>query len=508
MSVTQGVSLAREQSRAEVYLICGGAKLWIPSPAEFDAAGLDWAKIQVVPDGALGALPAKPFGAPPSVKASDVFFDCQPPDTQDAFGNWTKTGCHPSAFIVRKNVLLAGWIVDDPGHPGGPFANSNTAGVEDVHYELLLDPDFIAGMYGPGGLSAALNTAVLPGNPVRSVPAPFQDIALGGSPRGVTLNSFYLPGGGEPLHNELNCWHVNTTSVPLSFNWFGRGPAPAGWTQVPFDGHSDSWWPYHPLNPDGSGNLRSGDYVLMKGTLWIDGPHMPPNTLDAWDHEPTSGLAAWMEIHPPDWIVRLPAGPPPSQRKTYRYFSLITEFGAPANTPNAGAIDIFPGFPPSSPTKRLVVGNVQELVDQRFTDISTVDHHTVTLAGDHATVDAAVVSGTGKQGRFKAVYLVSWQEQDLPALRVTVTPYPVPISAAGQTVTVTVHAEDAHSGVPVAGTVRINAQTVGTTNTPFTYTFRSRRVRNPDGTFEVIRPTGTVSAPGYPDADIDFGFAI
>ena len=38
------VSLVKEHSRPEVYFVCGGAKLWIHSPAEFNAVGFDWAK--------------------------------------------------------------------------------------------------------------------------------------------------------------------------------------------------------------------------------------------------------------------------------------------------------------------------------------------------------------------------------------------------------------------------------------------------------------------------------
>ena len=69
------VALMREQSHAEVYFVYGGAKFWIQNPGALAALGFDWSKVQVVPDGTLAALPAKPLDTTDAVKASDVFFD-------------------------------------------------------------------------------------------------------------------------------------------------------------------------------------------------------------------------------------------------------------------------------------------------------------------------------------------------------------------------------------------------------------------------------------------------
>lgn len=68
---------------------------------------------------------------------------------------------------------------------------------------------------------------------------------------------------------------------------------------------------------------------------------------------------------------------------------------------------------------------------------------------------------------------------------------------------------DIGSGAPVAGDVEIDGHVVGATNTPFTYTFRLKRirVRDPDGgwTIELVAPIAIVSAAGYPDAPHDLG---
>jgi hypothetical protein len=90
----------------------------------------------------------------------------------------------------------------------------------------------------------------------------------------------------------------------------------------------------------------------------------------------------------------------------------------------------------------------------------------------------------------------------IPAtLTVSVTPSPVP---PNRPVTATVTATDLGTGAPVAGRVLVNGVDVGATNTPFTTTFRARRVGRPPDV-ELIFPTVTVRAPGYQDATVDIG---
>ena len=49
-------SLVKERHDPAVYVIEGAAKLWIPSPAEFDAMGYSWSDVSVVPDGKLRSV--------------------------------------------------------------------------------------------------------------------------------------------------------------------------------------------------------------------------------------------------------------------------------------------------------------------------------------------------------------------------------------------------------------------------------------------------------------------
>lgn len=94
------------------------------------------------------------------------------------------------------------------------------------------------------------------------------------------------------------------------------------------------------------------------------------------------------------------------------------------------------------------------------------------------------------------------------------TPHPV---KADVPQTLTVHAKDARTGAPVAGSVQINGATVGKTNQPFTYTFLGsltrRRLPNTGsgrpgpgdlGLF-MVYPSGQIIAAGYLPVAIDFG---
>lgn len=439
MSLICPVSLVKEASPPHVYFVCGGVKLWIPNPAEFDALGLDWNKIQVVPDGALQGYASKPFVNPhSSVRPSDVFFD-----GRDANERGRRESKEP-ASIVAKHVLLAGWLDDHSPREGEgsrhPYANcrydwgSETV-TEDFHYDFVPDPDFIARVYGPDGLSLALAHATLPGNgPSLVNRLRFDDVSdIDGRSRGITLNSFALPGnkiGGNLntwrvcLVGELNCWKVKERHELFTRHWDGRGPAPAGWiarNYCSMDSRFGTFWPYSPENPDdGPDNLQRGDYVLVKGTLWQDGDHEGDVELHFWNRGPTRGHAGWLEMHPIDWIVRVGA-PLPGQRKIAVLMAVCT---APSNQDSLVDTGIhiypdadryYPAFQISSvgnkQAQALKVREIQELVDGRFTDPSSVWKHFALNMRDHVEVQVGVrhSGSTGQQGRFKGVYTVTWE---------------------------------------------------------------------------------------------------
>ena len=93
----------------------------------------------------------------------------------------------------------------------------------------------------------------------------------------------------------------------------------------------------------------------------------------------------------------------------------------------------------------------------------------------------------------------------LPIMNVSVQPYPVPLV---RPVSVTVFTSDAATGAPVAGSVLLDGVVVGTIGTPFLMRIAVLPVYDPEQrkwTEVAAPPVGTVTAPGYLTANLDFG---
>jgi hypothetical protein len=434
----RNVSLVKEEGSDPIYLVCGGAKLWISSPGEFETLGFDSSKVQVVPAKTLENLPQKGLLNPASTtKPSSVFFDGADPDRRRA-----RMSKEP-ASIVAFDVLLAGWVVADPGGPGKHCWVDQAAGnfwetvCEDFCFDFHVDPDFVDRMYGPNGLSTKLNGVKLPGN----IPSPGHELPLDdaseldGRSRGITINSFTLPvsGKGMKMHTELSCWHVTENHTIGTRWWDGRGAPPSDWIAKNYcakDAQYGAFWPFDPDHPDGGvAPLQAGDYILTRGVLWEDGPHEETTArVGFWDRGPTEGHGGWLEIHPPDWIVRLQP-PIPGNRKTVLVLELITNPAGTSDSYEENVSEVYPDFdvrhpafeistPDAKKKQALKVRELIELVDGRFTDTATVWKHFILDMRDHARVEAGVRhSGTTKrQGRFKASYVVTWE---VPAPAVT-----------------------------------------------------------------------------------------
>ena len=428
MATIPNVCLVRETSSPRVYFVCGGTKMWIPDPTEFAAVGFRWDKVSTVPDASLINFVDRPFLPPAPIKASDVFLaplkDCS--NWRSIlpwnYGRWFPN-CQALESLTARNVLVAGWLSKDPE------VNLRTVGCEDVHYNLTLDPGFVERMYGPGGLSTLLDGRFYKGNlagdseapaTVQMPQLPTEDRSeIDGKSKGVTFNSFILPGNDDDIHGELNAWHETNTTAdsgqrPIFWphHFIGRGPAPQGWTQVPVDGwpppdldpggkpvytKDSPWFPWDIYAPGGD-RLHAGDYVLMRGPIWQDVRHgdgASPET-SAWHAGATLGHEGWVEMHPIDWIVRLQARPM-GVRKTVGRVAWAT---FPGQDATAGEpTEIWPGFAPSTITNHLSVRGVQEVIDGRCSDMGTV------MPGarwesfeDHVVVSARVTGTAARQG--------------------------------------------------------------------------------------------------------------
>ncbi|WP_344808939.1 hypothetical protein, partial [Microlunatus ginsengisoli] len=397
------------------------------------AMGLRQEKVESVPDGSVSDLITVELGAGPAVRASDVFFTSNPND-----------GSKDPAAKVRDHVLLAGWLLENPGW-NYPFStqedpSSSAPWVEDIHYRLLLDADFVDHMYGPDGLSTALLGAKLPGNlyDPQNIPhpLPFGDIppdATGA--RYATVGAFHLPAAdtwqGQPtLQIELNCWHTRPEIGPMRdlthpYQIDGRGAAPPGWVHVwqdtihhgwkgvvPWQGVvDDCWWPFNPNNPDNQhGWLLAGAGVMVCGSLWQDHEHDPgPN----WWERVWPGQGGWLEMHPPDWIHRfvVPAGP---SRTACRATGVnVSKEYSQQITATMTSVT------PWAPHGRDVVLEAlpDEVIDARFLTTQDADHFTerhVTATGDNkaCTVNVVLHPRTGHDGGlFAATYRAGWKTQ-------------------------------------------------------------------------------------------------
>src|SRR5262249_39068969 len=108
-----------------------------------------------------------------------------------------------------------------------------------------------------------------------------------------------------------------------------------------------------------------------------------------------------------------------------------------------------------------------EIVDGRYSDMSTVTSDTprVTNTGSQITVNVELTTYLGKQGRFKAAYVVWW---DAPMAVSVISPGQAQVGAR---TTVHLHAQDGRTGATVPCQIFIGGQFIGNTDTSIPYIF-------------------------------------
>src|SRR5260370_5560976 len=143
----------------------------------------------------------------------------------------------------------------------------------------------------------------------QATPIPMKN-PLANTVSGIDINSFWLPYTNVPdFHVELNAWHPDSSHRGCQWvlgnpvacsthNFEGRGPAPGGWIEKDYGpvetNSSHNWWPFDTDDPDkervGTGghgylpnNLKVGNYVEMRSTLWQDIFHPHPTLPDTYN---------------------------------------------------------------------------------------------------------------------------------------------------------------------------------------------------------------------------------
>ena len=310
-------------------------------------------------------------------------------------------------------------------------------GYEDVHYNILLDADFITDTYGVN--TSVLSGAWLPGNPIdgSTTSFPLHDTRLN---QPVTFNSFWLLyGPTADIHSELNAWHqLSSTGCGngvVCKEYLGRGFAPAGWQEKEYSpitsSASDNWWPFDPDNPE---NLRSqgkpiylapGDYVELRGTLFEDsGPgHGEQGCWEKLYHN----HSGWLEIHPVDGIRRLypfPRRPSPeeqpvasAQAGVTRAVPILTCADPPTTSTSVFTVCPENQYSSANPTRDSgpypLLPFVTEFIDHRFTDMSGITitptkSPTPSLRDCVQIVEKLTATPGIASQHFKGTYLVSW----------------------------------------------------------------------------------------------------
>jgi hypothetical protein len=301
----------------------------------------------------------------------------------------------PDRALILDHITLAGWLVSTP-LPAG----SNDA--EDLHYGIWLDNDFIERNYQ--ATTDGLNTASMPGRWYTwgdNVIHPKQPIPLTGG-AAPNAGTFLTVGhAADNMNVELNAWHKSSHA----------GQTPPGWIPNPDPAAPDIVWPFDVQRPFNlTSDLQADDYVILSGALVEDSGHLhedTPHTPEYWrstcwdDHYKSHG--GWLEIHPLDSIRRVP---PPLVRKHPQVLQVCDN--GRGQTPTAVDMDI-PAQPPAPPTDYSQL-RFREIVDDRFTDIATVNTHVVEVDPCDPT-QLHVQVKINAQGHFKAVYLVWWQEE-------------------------------------------------------------------------------------------------
>jgi len=382
-------------------------------------------------------------------------------------GTFRPDECRSTGFIA-DDVTVAGWLA------GTPYRNE-AGDTEDWHYNLFLDNDFIERNYYADTLPLAV--AVMPGtwytwfDDQKAFPFPHsfrKKILLTGGQQ-PSAATFLMPGRSY-LTVELNAWHKSKHDNTV----------PYGWEADPQPKWPDVFWPFNPMSPQDSGSeLAAGDYVIITGALVEDSGHLHPGddpdegggcsawlwymgkcedetpypSQEFWHnrcwHKNVPGHGGWLEIHPmdslrrvdgPRMLVRNPATSSYAAvplRKYSQVFDVCsldddrtTRQGFERlQVPTVPKSDVAPTPDPLESLARNdpnAVIRYQETIDTRFTDMSTVEEHTVAISRcDPTKLDVRTNLKLGWNGHFMAVYQVWWAISDQP--RPTPAPCPTPV---------------------------------------------------------------------------------
>ena len=394
--IPQQFTLLRERDDPTVWLMSAGAALMIPTPEALADLHLDWASVGILPSGAVARNGIAKRRLPSmSVTPGSMMFG--PNGDGSAPGiRWPRSEA-PGFPLPNTNqvVELRGWLTGVPGELN--------ASDPDYHYGLIVDADWLI----THGFD--LRTFVLVGDIVGR--------AWGADD---AHNAVYEPGLG-----------IEINGLPMDLGWQQSSRVlawPADWVSVDAlvtQPYPQAYWPYQlPVA------AQNGDYVRVCGSLVTDPAHIGSpgasaaynDAMTIWQaaegHTSPTNPARWTEMHPPDAIQRVADLDPADQSApgTSNLIGVAVVCQSSLISPVEVFNEITTDLRPTASQPPGTVAHVEEYVGPETLISSIVEGNAagegaaITVYPDRVTVHVKVRGEPfhGAPGKFKAVYRLSW----------------------------------------------------------------------------------------------------
>ena len=393
--ITNG-AVVRENDQVNVYVMCGGTLVHIPTPDALFDLGFGWGDVTVLADGALVGYNPVEWPSLSSTPPSMVFPMNRPKDNgqPSPYTKWFARTEIPGLTLPNGNHLVA---VSGVLHSIDPTENQVDP---DWHMDLVPHADNL----DAEGVDPARFFTV--GDILHSDLNPFWD----GEPATEPDRHTWV---ATPIyHIELCCWPANNVIA---------GPVgPGDWVDYV---QEDQLWAFDPvaLQP------LIGHPVQVHGTLVTDEPHVKtggsPNYKSAaldWQGEYNTYAEAnpprWTEIHPPDSIV---VDTTDSSRDSLIGVAVVARTGPLDSNPITRTLDVTITCPVLAPTPTATL-TVKEWVLPDTYGPSIINGNAtrtgalVEILGNGEFRLMVEVQGDnyqGSAGRFAAIYRMSWVEE-------------------------------------------------------------------------------------------------
>jgi hypothetical protein len=385
MSAFANHAVVRESSAPEVYVLCDGVKVHVPTPSALFHLGYTWANVQVVPDGSLSGLPRQDLPSLSATPPSMVF----PMHISNGETKWWPRRELPGVTLPNGNHVgeLEGLMLS---------VGDGCNGV-DPDWHMTFSPT-----------PACLDKPGVDPNRLFRV----GDILTSET---NVINSDHHAFVAMPVFNiELSGW-------PATNVLGGGGAKPDDWVTTNMSGCPQVFWPFDPQALRGAVAGRS---VRVSGVLVTDDPHTRTGNTP-WEKNYRDAAEQWQgatgpydennparytEIHSPDLIDLS------SQSFGEPLYGVAVSARTALSNPSGADQELTATLKLQTPRPKNAVAGVDEYVLPE-TYVPSIVEGNVNLNGARITsCDDSVeihvkVHGEpfqGHAGRFAAIYRLKW----------------------------------------------------------------------------------------------------